>query len=154
MEITIIKNLSLAYFGTFALKCAADLDIAGHIQAYGRAIPLNDLARSIPIPPGKDSMLGRLMALLVHQGVFVQSKEGYLLTPVSELMLIKGSNMNAYARSTTSLVEITKSLGCLSEVFTDSGTSTLCEKAFDGKQFWEVLKERPDTGKANYYTLY
>ena len=153
MEITTIKNLSLAYFSTFALKCAVDLDISGHIQAYGRAMPLKDLARSIPIPPEKDSMLGRLMELLVHQGVFMQSEAGYLLTPVSELLLIKGSNMGSYVRFGTVLVEFVKSLGSLSEVFTDSGTSTLCEKAFDGKQFWEVIKERPDIGKSKYYSL-
>ena len=145
MEITIIKNLSLAYISSFALKCAVDLDISGHIQAYSRAMPLNDLARSIPIPPEKDSMLGRLMALLVHQGIFVQSEAGYLLTPVSELLLIEGSNMGAYVHCLTQVNFIT-SYDRLSEVFKDAGTSTLFQKAFDGKQFWEFVKERPNFG--------
>jgi trans-resveratrol di-O-methyltransferase len=145
MEITIIKNLSLAYISSFALKCAVDLDISGHIQAYGEAMPLNELARSIRIPPEKDSMLGRLMALLVHQGIFVQSEAGYLLTPVSELLLIEGSNMGAFVHNNTN-VEFLKSWDRLSEVFTDTGTSTLFQKAFDGKQVWELLKERPNWG--------
>ncbi|KAF3323126.1 trans-resveratrol di-O-methyltransferase-like protein [Carex littledalei] len=41
-------------------------------------------------------MLGQVMRLLVQQGVFAQSDEGYMLSPVSELMLSKGSDMGAY----------------------------------------------------------
>ncbi|KAJ4795003.1 O-methyltransferase family protein [Rhynchospora pubera] len=77
MDCTLIENLSLSYISSFALRCAVDLDISGRIQAYGRPIPLNELARSIPTPPEKDLMLGRLMTLLVHQGVFGQSQDGW-----------------------------------------------------------------------------
>ena len=145
MEITIIKNLSVAYINTFALKCAVDLDISGCIQAYGQAMPLNELARSIPIPPEKDSMLARLMALLVHQGIFAQSEAGYLLTPVSELLLIDGSNMGAFVQNSTN-ENFIRSWGRLSEVFTDTGASTLFQKANNGKEVWEVLKETSNRG--------
>jgi Dimerisation domain len=99
MEFTRIKNLNLSFISSFALKCAIDLDIAGNIQAYGQPIPLNELARAIPTPPEKEWMLARLMTLFVHQGTFTQSEAGYMLTPMSELILTNGSNMGAYMLS-------------------------------------------------------
>ncbi|KAJ3707795.1 hypothetical protein LUZ61_011500 [Rhynchospora tenuis] len=146
MELTRIQNLSLSYISSFALRCACDLDISGHVQAYGHPMPLNELARSIPIPPEKDLMLGRLMTLLVHQGVFGQSEAGYVLTPLSELILTDGSNLGAYVRAVTE-VDFMKGWDRLSEVFKDTGKSTLFEKVFGGIQFWEIVKEKPEYGK-------
>ncbi|KAJ4799084.1 O-methyltransferase family protein [Rhynchospora pubera] len=145
MDLTLIQNLSLSYISSFALRCAVDLDISGRIQAYGRPMPLNELARSIPIPPEKDSMLGRLMTLLVHQGVFGQSKDGYQLTPASELLLTDGSNLGAYVRLFTQSQSM-KDWSQLSEVFKDTGNCTLFEKMHDGKKAWEILKETPESG--------
>ncbi|KAJ3707798.1 hypothetical protein LUZ61_011503 [Rhynchospora tenuis] len=145
MDLTVVQNLSLSYISSFALRCAVDLDISGHIQAYGRPMPLNELARSIPIPPQKESMLGRLMTLLVHQGVFGQSEDGYLLTPASELLLTDGSNLGAYVRLFTQANSI-KNWDRLSEVLTDTGNCTLFEKMHDGKKAWEILKDIPEYG--------
>ncbi|KAJ4766112.1 O-methyltransferase [Rhynchospora pubera] len=145
MDCTLIENLSLSYISSFALRCAVDLDISGRIQAYGRPIPLNELARSIPIPPEKDLMLGRLMTLLVHQGVFGQSQDGYQLTPASELLLTDGSNLGAYVRLFTQS-QSTKGWNRLSEVFKDTGNCTLFEKMHDGKKAWEIVKEIPEYG--------
>ncbi|KAJ1703329.1 hypothetical protein LUZ63_003108 [Rhynchospora breviuscula] len=146
MDITRIHNLDLSYISTFALRCAVDLDITGLIQAYGRPMPLNELARSIPIPPEKDSMLGRLMTLLVNKGIFAQSEAGYQLTPASELILTEGSNMGANVRFTT-YAEVIKIWSRLSEVLKESGERSLFEKVFDGKNFWEFTKETPEYGK-------
>ncbi|KAJ4810793.1 O-methyltransferase [Rhynchospora pubera] len=146
MDLTRIQNLSLSYISSFALRCAVDLDISGRIQAYGRPMPLNELARSIPIPPEKDSMLGRLMTLLVNQGIFVQSEAGYQLTPASGLLQTEGSNVGAYVRLVTD-AEVIKIWGRLSEVFKESGEVSLFEKVFDGKHLWEFAKEKPEYGK-------
>ncbi|KAJ4758352.1 O-methyltransferase family protein [Rhynchospora pubera] len=97
-------------------------------------------------PPEKDSMLGRLMTLLVNKGIFVQSEAGYQLTPASELILTEGSNMGANLRFTT-YAEVIKIWSRLSEVFMESGERSLFEKAFDGKKFWEFTKEKPEYGK-------
>ncbi|KAJ3707802.1 hypothetical protein LUZ61_011507 [Rhynchospora tenuis] len=145
MELTRIHNLSLAYINTFALRCAVELDISGRIQAYGCPMPLRELARSIPIPPEKDSMLGRLMRLLVHQGIFAKSEDGYQLTPASELLLTDGSNMGTYVRLFTQ-PQLIKDWGQLSEVFKDTGNCTLFEKMFYGKKVWELLKDKPEQG--------
>ncbi|KAJ3698016.1 hypothetical protein LUZ61_001721 [Rhynchospora tenuis] len=143
MELTRIQNLSLAYISSFTLRCAVDLDISGHIKAYGRPMPLNELARSIPIPPEKDWMLGHLMTLLVKQDIFVQSEAGYLLTPASELTLTEGSNVGAYVRLVTE-AEFIKGWDRLSEVFKDK--CTFMEKLSDGEQFWEIVKRKPKFG--------
>ncbi|KAJ4813408.1 O-methyltransferase [Rhynchospora pubera] len=145
MDLTRIQNLSLSYIRSSALRCAVELDISGLIQAYGRPMPLNELARSIPIPPEKDSMLGRLMAFLVNQAIFVQSEAGYQLTPASELLLTKGSNMAAYVCAVT---KGGKLCDRLSEVFMESGERSLFEKVYDGKTFWELAKENPEFGKS------
>ncbi|KAJ1701063.1 hypothetical protein LUZ63_000842 [Rhynchospora breviuscula] len=146
MDLTRIQNLSLAHMSSLALRCAVDLDISGRIQAYGRPMPLIELARSIPIPPQKDSMLGRLMTLLVNQGIFVQSEAGYQLTPASELLQTEGSNVGAFTRVVTD-AEFIKLWGRLSEFFKESDDRSLFEKVFDGKKFWEFTKEKPEYGK-------
>ncbi|KAJ3698436.1 hypothetical protein LUZ61_002141 [Rhynchospora tenuis] len=90
-------------------------------------------------------MLGRLMALLVHQGVFGKSEDGYQLTPASELLLTDGSNLGAYVRLFTQSQSI-KDWDRLSEVFKDNSNYTLFEKKHDGKKAWEILKEIPERG--------
>ncbi|KAJ4813074.1 O-methyltransferase [Rhynchospora pubera] len=121
-------------------------NISGRIQAYGRPMPLNELARSIPIPPHKDSMLARLMTLLVNQGIFVQSEAGYQLTPASELLQTESSNVGVITRVATD-AELIKLWGRLSEFFKESDDRSLFEKVFDGKKFWEFMKEKPEYGK-------
>ncbi|XP_078166127.1 trans-resveratrol di-O-methyltransferase-like [Carex rostrata] len=147
MELTSVLNQSLTYISSFALKCAADLDISGRIQAYGRPMPLNELARSIPISPEKDMMLGRLMALLVQKEVFAQDEAGYMLTPVSKLLLTEHSNMGAFARYITQ-PPFTKVMCAMSEWFKEGATgSTVYMMANDGKPSWDLFKENPELGK-------
>jgi hypothetical protein len=38
----------------------------------------------------------------------------------------------------------------MSELFKDTGTSTVIQKATGGKQHWEVLEERPIYGKYSF----
>ncbi|KAF3341679.1 trans-resveratrol di-O-methyltransferase-like protein [Carex littledalei] len=144
MELTSVLNQSLTYISSFTLRCAVDLDIAGRIQAYGRPMPLNELARSIPISPEKDMMLGRLMALLVHNEVFAQDEAGYALTPFSKLILTENSNMGAFVRFVTEVAFINFKLG---EWFKngDAG-STVFMMSNDGKQVWDIAREKPEFG--------
>jgi hypothetical protein len=119
------------------------------MQAYGRPMPLNELARAIPIPPAKDVMLGSLMGLLVHKGVFAQNEEGYMLTPTSKIGLTsEGSNLGAAVRLHTEL-EVNKHIFCnMSKWFKDGGESTAFAMA-NGSDFWEILREKPKIGKLN-----
>ncbi|XP_078167654.1 trans-resveratrol di-O-methyltransferase-like [Carex rostrata] len=146
MDLTNVLNQSLTYISSFALRCAVDLDIAGRIQAYGRPMPLNELARSIPISPEKDVMLGRLMALLVHKEVFAQDETGYVLTSFSKLILTENSNMGTFVRFSTELA-LTKHLCVLSEWFKngDDG-STVFIMDNDGKKFFDIAREKPNIG--------
>ncbi|KAJ3707800.1 hypothetical protein LUZ61_011505 [Rhynchospora tenuis] len=145
MELTRIQHTSISFISSFALRCAVDLDISGRIREHGRPMPLNELARSIPIPPEKDSMLLRLMALLVHQGYFVQSEAGYQITPLSEHISTEGSDVGAYVRLVTE-VQLLKDWDRLSDVFKDTSKCTLIDKLYEGKQFFEVVKEIPKFG--------
>ncbi|KAF3337075.1 trans-resveratrol di-O-methyltransferase-like protein [Carex littledalei] len=146
MELTSVLNQSLTYISSFVLRCAVDLDIAGRIQAYGRPMPLNELARSIPISREKDMMLGRLMALLVHKEVFAQDEAGYVLTPFSKFILTENSNMGAFVRFTTELA-VTKHLCVMSEWFKngDDGSSVFIMDN-DGKKFFDIAREKPEIG--------
>jgi Dimerisation domain len=137
----------MSFVSTYAMRCAAELEISNHIKEYGCPMPLHELARSIPIPPGKEFMLDRLMELLVHQGVFAKSEGGYLLTPISELMLAEGSNMGAFVCFMTEA--FTKHWFFMSKWFKDTGTSTAFQMAHDGKQPWDIFKERPEMGNTN-----
>ncbi|XP_078166969.1 trans-resveratrol di-O-methyltransferase-like [Carex rostrata] len=146
MELTSVLNESLTYISSFALRCAVDLDISGRIQAYGRPMPLNELARSIPISPEKDVMLGRLMALLVQKEVFAQDEAGYVLTTFSKLILTERSNMGAFVRFITEPV-LTQLICAMSEWFKDGGAgSTVSMMANDGKKFWDLLRENSEFG--------
>jgi trans-resveratrol di-O-methyltransferase len=148
MELTSVLNQSLTYISSFALRCAGDLDISGRIQAYGRAMPLNELARSIPISPEKDMMLGRLMALLVQKEIFAQDEAGYVLTPLSKLLLIEHSNMGAFTRYITGPT-FTKVMCAMTEWFKEGGAgSTVFMMANDGKKpSWDLFRQNPELGK-------
>lgn len=145
MEVCSIVNQSLAHTTSYALRCAVELDIAGHIQAYGRPMPLDKLARSIPVPPKKDAMLAHLMGLLVHREVFAKSEEGYTLTPTSKHLLTKGSNMGSFVRYITDL-QFTQYMCDISKWFKDDGPETAFAMGNDGDTFWDVMK-KPGIGK-------
>jgi hypothetical protein len=119
------------------------------MQAYGRPMPLNELARAIPIPPEKDVMLSRLMGLLVHKGVFAQNEAGYVLTPTSKLGLTsEGSNLGAIVRLQTGL-EIVKPIMCnMSEWFKNGGDGTVFTMA-NGTHWFPFLRENPEFGNLN-----
>jgi len=109
-------------------------------------MPLNELARSIPISPEKDMMLGRLMALLVQKEVFAQDEAGYVLTPLSKTLLTEHSNMGVFAHYITEPA-FTIQMGSMSEWFKNGEAgSTVCMMANDGKQPWELLRENPQLG--------
>ncbi|XP_078165981.1 trans-resveratrol di-O-methyltransferase-like [Carex rostrata] len=147
MELTSVLNQSLTYINSFALRCAVGLNISGHIQAYGHPMPLNELARSIPISPEKDMMLGRLMALLVQKEVFAQDEAGcYMLTPFSNLLLTERSNMGAFTCFITEPA-FTKHMCAMSEWFKDGEAgSTVCMAANNGKDIWDLFRENHELG--------
>jgi trans-resveratrol di-O-methyltransferase len=144
MELTSILNESLSYISTYSLMCAIELEISDHIQAYGGSMPLKELACSIPIPPEKEAMLGRLMTLLIHKEIFAQNEEGYALTPISQL-LTKDYNAGALVRFNT-LQQFTKYMSRMSEWFKHDGGDTLFVMANDGKKFFDIAMENPEIG--------
>ncbi|KAJ1692664.1 hypothetical protein LUZ63_009362 [Rhynchospora breviuscula] len=144
MELTGFIHQSISFMSSWALRFVAELEIANHIKAYGGPMPLHELARSIPIPPGKDLTLESLMGLLVHQRVFAKCEGGYQLTPISEIMLSEGANMGAFVRFATE--PSPEQLLFTSKWFKDTGKSTVFELAHNGKQAWEVMKEKPELG--------
>ncbi|XP_078178171.1 cephaeline 6'-O-methyltransferase CiOMT-like [Carex rostrata] len=146
MELSRFINLSLSAYTPFALKCAAELKISDHIHAYDQhAMPLKELARSIPVAPEKEPMLGQVMRLLVHQGVFAQSEEGYMLTPVSELMLSKGSDMGAYICFHIH-PQLVNAFSIMSNWLKSSDLGTIYQMKHEGKSPWESTKENPEFG--------
>ncbi|KAJ3691215.1 hypothetical protein LUZ61_020379 [Rhynchospora tenuis] len=144
MELTSFIHLSVSFMSSWALRHVADLEIVNHIKAYGGPMPLHELARSIPIPPEKDFALDSLMEFLVHQRVFAKCEGGYLLTPISELMLNEGANMGAFVCLATESAP--QHLFFTSKWFKDTGKSTVFQLAHNGKQPWEVQKEKPELG--------
>jgi len=145
MEYTSVLNQSITYLSSFALRSAIDLDIPSRIQAYGHSMPLNELARSIPISPEKDMMLGRLMEFLVHKEVFAQDEAGYVLTPFSKLILTENSNMGAFVRYTTEEAPVYLRMG---EWFKNGDAcSTVLTMLNDGKKIWDITREKPEIGK-------
>ncbi|KAJ3677182.1 hypothetical protein LUZ60_002906 [Juncus effusus] len=138
-------NQSLTNIGSLSLKCAIELGISDSIDAYGRPMPLCELAQSVSVPPEKQLMLGRVMRLLVQQGVYAECEDGYQLTPFSELILTKGSNFGVFALLMMD-PDLTKHWHVMSQWLKASGSNTLFEMANYGKSFWNVIKERPETG--------
>ncbi|XP_078178521.1 pluviatolide O-methyltransferase-like [Carex rostrata] len=146
MELSRFLHLTESVIAPFTLRCAAELKISDCIHAYERqAMPLKELARAIPIEPEKEPMLGQVMRLLVQQGVFAHSEEGYMLTPVSELMLSKGSDMGTYICLVTEPGNI-NALYKMSDWFKSSGVGTVYQMKYEGKSLWERTKENPFFG--------
>lgn len=146
MDLSKFLNLSLSIITPFAFRCAAELKISDHIHAYHlHAMPLNELARSIPIAPEKEPMLGQVMRLLVQIGVFAQSDKGYMLTPVSELLLSNGPNMGPYICFMTNPQTVNPH-SKMGDWFKSSGVGTIYQMANQGKPLWESIKEMPDFG--------
>lgn len=91
-------NHMFGFINSMSLNCAVELGIADIIHSHApNPVTLPDLASSIPIPPNKTSYLRRLMRLLIHSGIFAVGKradgdEGFLLTPVSSLLVVKNSS--------------------------------------------------------------
>jgi len=146
MELSRFLHLTESVIAPFTLRCAAELKISDCIHAYERqAMPLKELARAIPIEPEKEPMLGQVMRLLVQQGVFAHSEEGYMLTPVSELMLSKGSDMGTYICLVTEPGNI-NALYKMGDWFKSSGVGTVYQMKYEGKSLWERTKENPFFG--------
>ncbi|XP_078158787.1 myricetin O-methyltransferase-like [Carex rostrata] len=146
MEFSRFLHLSQNIISLFTLRCAAELKISDCIHEYDRqAIPLKELARAIPIAPEKAPMLGQVMRLLVQQGVFAQSEEGYMLTPVSELMLSQGSDMGAFICFVTE-PENCNTLSQMGNWFKSSGAGSLYQMKHEGQSLWESTKEKKEFG--------
>ncbi|KAJ3677179.1 hypothetical protein LUZ60_002903 [Juncus effusus] len=138
-------NQSSAYIGSFTLKCAVELGISDRINSYGRPMPLSELTQSVSVPPEKEPMLGRLMQLLVQQGVYAGSSDGYQVTPFSEIILTGGLNSGMFVLFMTD-PDLMKHWHLMSQWLRTSEPGTLFEMAHDGKSFWEVTKGRPEIG--------
>ncbi|XP_038984960.1 trans-resveratrol di-O-methyltransferase-like isoform X2 [Phoenix dactylifera] len=146
---TLVLNQSLSIAGLMSLNCAVELGIADLIHSHGGPMPLSELARSIPIPPEKAPSLRRLMRLLASHGVFAAEPDGnsesetaYLLTPFSELLLTKGTNLSAFIR-VNSDPAFMKPWFHMGDWFKRKG-STPFEVAYDGKCVWDLTKQRPE----------
>ncbi|XP_071735797.1 trans-resveratrol di-O-methyltransferase-like [Rutidosis leptorrhynchoides] len=91
-----IWNHSLSIINPMLLKCAIQLQIPDIINSHGAPMLLSELVQALSIKPEKTHFVYRLMRLLVHLGFFItksastndeEEKEGYLLAPVSRLLL-------------------------------------------------------------------
>ncbi|MCE3214919.1 hypothetical protein HAX54_000265 [Datura stramonium] len=99
-----IWNHTFSFINSMSLKCAIQLGIPDIIHSYGRAMTLSDLVNALPIKNNKakrQDCIYRLMLILIHAGFFIQTKineeqeeEGYLLTPVSRLLLKDEPNLS------------------------------------------------------------
>ncbi|KAG1334978.1 trans-resveratrol di-O-methyltransferase-like [Cocos nucifera] len=134
-----------------SLNCAVELRIADLIHSHGGPMPLSELARSIPIPPEKAPSLRRLMRLLVSHGVFAVQPDGnshenestaYLLTPLSELLLTKGTNLSPFIRANSD-PSFLKPWFHMGEWFKRKGSTPL-EVAYDVKSVWDLTEQRPE----------
>ncbi|MCE3214920.1 hypothetical protein HAX54_000266 [Datura stramonium] len=99
-----IWNHAFSFINSMSLKCAIQLGIPDIIHSHGRAMTLSDLVNALPIKNNKakrHDCIYRLMRILIHAGFFIQTKineeqeeEGYLLTPVSRLLLKDEPNLS------------------------------------------------------------
>ncbi|KAJ3679674.1 hypothetical protein LUZ60_017685 [Juncus effusus] len=144
-SIALLINHSLCFLGPMAVKWAVQLHIPEHIHKYGKPMPLHDLARAIPIPPSKETRLGRLMRLLVKQGLFEESTNQasvYSLTPLSRLLISNAGPKNMSALMCMMDELLLKPLFSLSEWFKLDGTATPFKRTY-GKEIWELMSENP-----------
>ncbi|XP_059664346.1 trans-resveratrol di-O-methyltransferase-like [Cornus florida] len=92
-----IWNHIFNFINSMSLKCAVQLGIPDIIHKHGQPMTLSELVAVLNINQAKSMGVYRLMRILVHSGFFVKQKlsqnddegeeEGYLLTPVSRLLL-------------------------------------------------------------------
>ncbi|KAH7844064.1 hypothetical protein Vadar_023840 [Vaccinium darrowii] len=89
-----IWNHIFHFINSMSLKCAIQLGIPDIINHHGQPMSLSQLVAALSINPSKSHCVYRLMRILVHSGFFTKEKitetideEGYLLTPVSRLLL-------------------------------------------------------------------
>ncbi|KAJ7968623.1 O-methyltransferase [Quillaja saponaria] len=83
------------FIGSMSLRSAVQLGIPDIIYSHGQPVTLPELVLALKIDQEKSSCVYRLMRLLVHSGIFANTKihkgekeeEGYDLTPLSRLLL-------------------------------------------------------------------
>ncbi|KAF7843507.1 putative O-methyltransferase 3 [Senna tora] len=80
-------NHVLSFINSMSLKSAIDLNIPDIIHKHAKPMPLPSLISSLQIHPSQSPNIHRLMRILTHSGFFSQSKEGYVLTHASTLLL-------------------------------------------------------------------
>ncbi|MCD7460042.1 hypothetical protein HAX54_042742 [Datura stramonium] len=95
---------TFSFINSMSLKCAIQLGIPDIIHSHGRAMTLSDLVNALPINNNKakhHDCIYRLMRILIHAGFFIkikineeQEEEGYLLTPISRLLLKDEPNLS------------------------------------------------------------
>lgn len=83
---------TLSYVKSMALRCAVQLGVTDAIRRAGGDVSLDGLAAALSLAPSKLPYLRRVMRVLAASGVFAQvdGGGGYLLTPVSTLLLSDG----------------------------------------------------------------
>ncbi|KAF3613438.1 Trans-resveratrol di-O-methyltransferase [Capsicum annuum] len=92
-----IWNYTFNFINSVSLKCAIQLGIPDIIHSHGQAMTLPDFVDALSINNNKAKLqdcIYRLMRILVHAGLFIQEKEGYLLTPTSRLLLKDEPNLS------------------------------------------------------------
>ncbi|PHT25229.1 Trans-resveratrol di-O-methyltransferase [Capsicum baccatum] len=92
-----IWNYTFNFINSVSLKCAIQLGIPDIIHSHGQAMTLPDFVDALSINNNKAKLqdcIYRLMRILVHAGLFIQEKEGYLLTPTSRLLLKDVPNLS------------------------------------------------------------
>ncbi|KAJ3683086.1 hypothetical protein LUZ60_013313 [Juncus effusus] len=145
----IIINRTLSFITSTSLKCVVQLGIPDLIHTYGHPMPLQELARSIPIPPSKVPMLHRLMRFHVQQGVFATPDETamtYDLTPISR-NLIKGRPNNMVPWVDTLGDTMVKPWYAMSDWLKVEGSKTPFGMINEEKTFWDSANETPGLNK-------
>ncbi|KAI3796372.1 hypothetical protein L1987_39042 [Smallanthus sonchifolius] len=94
-----ILNQAYSFVKSMSLKCAIELEIPDIINRHGAPMSLSELVDALYVSKERSQHVYRLMSFLVHTGFFVtqslssttsvdgEEKEGYMLTPVSQLLL-------------------------------------------------------------------
>ncbi|KAJ3692271.1 hypothetical protein LUZ60_012621 [Juncus effusus] len=152
---TQVLSESLCMAGSFAMKCAIELNIPNILHARGdNPVSLQDLANSISIPSQNIDMLRRVMRILANRGIFTQPAENvYGLTTASRLLLFNDSSgMSPFVRGCLDQT-LNKSWYYLSEALRSEEGITAFQLANKGKILWEVMKEQPELSALFYEAL-